>query len=155
MAFHQLQREKGKDNKGVYLSTGGNPSHKQFEGIIKACPNAVHYLGFDRDNAGKMYACNFALLKSGREFSSYSMPGGTTVFVDKTGGYGRQEFQPNEVTFENVCRRFGLNDPQIKYNPASENVKDWNDELKAYIKQEAEESVTQAEDETRSRSFRR
>lgn len=155
MAFHQLQREKGKDNKGVYLSTGGNPSHKQFEGIIKACPKAVHYLGFDRDNAGKMYACNFALLKSGREFSSYSMPGGTTVFVDKTGGYGRQEFQPNEVTFENVCRRFGLNDPQIKYNPASENVKDWNDELKAYIKQEAEESVTQAEDETRSRSFRR
>lgn len=39
LANFQINRDKGRDTKGVYTSTGGNPGEKQFRGVIDACPS--------------------------------------------------------------------------------------------------------------------
>ena len=45
--------------KTVFVSTGGTPTEKQMRGMLGATPNARHYLGFDKDNAGRQFADNF------------------------------------------------------------------------------------------------
>lgn len=68
MAFYQMLA--GKDSNlttqekkelvgGVYASTGGNPSAKQFEGLLKAANNATFHMGFDMDDAGMKFADMF------------------------------------------------------------------------------------------------
>ena len=68
MAFYQLQmrKESGLDQRGrqdlkagVYVSTGGNPSYGQIQGLLKAAPQATFHLGFDKDVAGKQFVANF------------------------------------------------------------------------------------------------
>ena len=68
MAFYQLQmrQESGLDKEGrqdlkeaVYVSTGGNPSYGQIQGLLKAAPQASFHLGFDRDAAGRVFVANF------------------------------------------------------------------------------------------------
>ena len=68
MAFYQLQmrKESGLDQRerqdlkaGVYISTGGNPSYGQIQGLLKAAPQATFHLGFDKDVAGKQFVANF------------------------------------------------------------------------------------------------
>jgi hypothetical protein len=130
MAYYQIHREKGEDTKGVYASTGGSPSEKQFSGLIAACPRAMHHLCFDRDHPGQMYACTFAAVKDNRLFSSYSMKNGTIVFVDKTDGrYDRHEIARENFSYQNFCKEFGIHDSQTVYHPAAEGYKDWNDQL--------------------------
>lgn len=129
MGRFQICRDKGEATDGVYVSTGGNPTIKQFEGMIAACPDAVHYLGFDKDRAGQIYCCNFAMIKAGREFSSYPMKNGTVVFVDKTGGYDRHEFAPDTFSYKNFRERFGLEENKVVCYPAPDGYKDWNEPL--------------------------
>ena len=43
----------------VYVSTGGNPSYGQIQGLLKAAPQATFHLGFDRDIAGRQFVANF------------------------------------------------------------------------------------------------
>ena len=129
MAHYQIHREKGEDTRGVYASTGGNPSERQFTGMIAACPEATHYLGFDRDRAGEMYACIFAAMKAGKVFSCYSMKNGTLAFVDKTDGYLRYEFSPKDFSYTFFCDKFNVVDPRTVYLPAAKEFKDWNDQL--------------------------
>lgn len=131
MGRYQICRALGEDAEGVYVSTGGSPTEKQFKGMIAACPDAVHYLGFDKDGPGQLYACNFAMVKAGREFSSYSMKNGTIVFVDKSTGYDRHEFAPEEFSYMNFCEKFGLKDPKVIHYPAPGEYKDWNDPLRS------------------------
>ena len=64
MAFYQLRM--GQDTGGqrnlrsaVYVSTGGNPSIGQMQGLINAAPQATFHLGFDNDMAGKQFTANF------------------------------------------------------------------------------------------------
>lgn len=68
MAFYQMLA--GKDSNlttqekkelvgGVYASTGGNPSAKQFEGLLKAAKDATFHMGFDMDDAGMKFADMF------------------------------------------------------------------------------------------------
>ena len=68
MAFYQLQmrKESGLDQRGrqdlkagVYVSTGGNPSYGQIQGLLRAAPQATFHLGFDKDVAGKQFVANF------------------------------------------------------------------------------------------------
>ena len=68
MAFYQLQmrKESGLDQRGrqdlkagVYVSTGGNPSYGQIQGLLKAAPQATFHIGFDKDVAGKQFVANF------------------------------------------------------------------------------------------------
>lgn len=159
MAYYQIHREKGEDTKGVYASTGGSPSDKQFSGLIAACPNAVHHLCFDRDRAGQMYACTFATVKADRLFSSYSMNNGTFVFVDKTDGrYDRHEMVQEDFSYVNFCDKFGLHDSQIIYHPAAAGYKDWNDQLLGKRVNEEEirvDEVVETEEEKRACGFRR
>ena len=43
----------------IYVSTGGTPSKRQIIGMLEATPWANHYLGFDKDPAGKQFVQNF------------------------------------------------------------------------------------------------
>lgn len=60
MSYYQLARKNGELTKGVYVSTGGNPTEKQIKGMLEAAPNALHHLCFDNDPAGRAFAANFA-----------------------------------------------------------------------------------------------
>ena len=59
MAYYQLHKDKPDVKYGVFLSSGGNPTYRQFEGVIKEAKNAVHHLCFDNDLAGKQFVENF------------------------------------------------------------------------------------------------
>lgn len=45
--------------KKVYVSTGGTPTEGQMRGLLSITPNARHYLGFDKDDAGRQFVANF------------------------------------------------------------------------------------------------
>lgn len=60
MAYYQLHAAKVKDlGNAVFLSTGGNPTVMQFQGIIREAREACHHLCFDNDMAGKQFVMNF------------------------------------------------------------------------------------------------
>lgn len=70
MAFYQLlmgsnnltYKEKNELKSGVYASTGGNPSARQLEGLMRTAKEAIFHLGFDMDDAGKTFAEQFKAL---------------------------------------------------------------------------------------------
>ena len=39
--------------------TGGTPTEGQMRGLLSVTPNARHYLGFDKDDAGRQFVANF------------------------------------------------------------------------------------------------
>ncbi len=45
--------------KSVFVSTGGTPTTGQIRGMLEVTPNARHYLGFDKDEAGRQFVENF------------------------------------------------------------------------------------------------
>ena len=45
--------------KSVFVSTGGTPTTGQIRGMLEVTPNARHYLGFDKDEAGRQFVDNF------------------------------------------------------------------------------------------------
>lgn len=45
--------------KSVFVSTGGTPNEGQMKGLLSITPNARHYLGFDKDDAGRQFVANF------------------------------------------------------------------------------------------------
>lgn len=58
------------------------------------------------------------------------MPGDTTiVFVDKTEGQVRYEFEKEELTFPDFCQKLGVSNERTVYHPAVQGYKDWNDQL--------------------------
>ena len=59
MARFQLDQCKDLKPYGVYVSTGGNPTIMQIRGMLSATPRAEHFLGFDKDVAGKQFVANF------------------------------------------------------------------------------------------------
>jgi len=60
MAYYQLHRDSDKDlRKAVFVSTGGNPTRGQMQGLIRTAPSAVFRLCFDNDAAGRQFAENF------------------------------------------------------------------------------------------------
>ena len=71
MAFYQILM--GKDSQldaeaktelshGVFASTGGNPSSRQLEGLIRTAKDATFHIGFDMDEAGRTFAEQFKAL---------------------------------------------------------------------------------------------
>jgi hypothetical protein len=71
MAFYQLHtdkestltsKEKYYMKASVFASTGGNPSAKQLEGLMKTAKDAVFHVGFDMDEAGQKFAKQFSTL---------------------------------------------------------------------------------------------
>jgi len=134
----------------VYISTGGNPTERQFKGMFEACPDAVHGLGFDNDKAGNLYSCDFMMHKAGRTFNSYTLDDGPLVFIDRTNGSSRHEFDTRGFNFETFCREMGLQDEKVVRISPDDGYKDWNDQLldrKMDIAMEETESEDKTEEE--------
>ncbi len=75
MAEYQLN-----PHPSVYVSTGGTPTENQIRGMLALTPDARHYLGFDKDVAGRLFAKNFKFIASKMGFraenvQSYHPPG--------------------------------------------------------------------------------
>ncbi len=64
MAYYQLHKGDANVKKGVFLSSGGNPTYRQFEGVLKEAKGAVHHLCFDEDLAGRQFVENFKQVAS-------------------------------------------------------------------------------------------
>ena len=71
MAFYQILMGKGSSldadakkelSHAVFASTGGNPSTRQLEGLIRNAKDATFHIGFDMDEAGKNFAEQFKTL---------------------------------------------------------------------------------------------
>ena len=71
MAFYQMLSGKesnldAKDKKelshGVFASTGGNPSARQLEGLMRTAKEATFHIGFDMDETGKRFVEQFKAL---------------------------------------------------------------------------------------------
>ena len=91
MAFYQMLA--GKDSNlttqekkelmgGVYASTGGNPSAKQFEGLLKTAKEATFHMGFDMDDAGMKFADMFRDLAE-----KANIPGNRVIREETNDGY--------------------------------------------------------------------
>lgn len=60
MAYYQLHHKENKDlYKSVFVSTGGNPTINQMNGLIKNSPSSTFHLCFDNDIAGRQFTDNF------------------------------------------------------------------------------------------------
>ena len=71
MAFYQMlmgkdsqlnARAKTELSNGVFASTGGNPSSRQLEGLIRTAKDATFHIGFDLDDAGRTFVEQFKAL---------------------------------------------------------------------------------------------
>jgi len=133
-------------NQSVYLSTGGSPSEHQFKGILKAAPEASHFLCFDNDRAGQLYSFNFMMHKDGRYFNSYATEDGNMAFIDRTkAGQGdRKDFDPVTTSLDSFCESMGINRSNVYRMSSSPGYKDWNDQL-LDKRQDIEESEQEAE----------
>ena len=65
MAAYQINPQKC-----IYVSTGGTPTEGQIRGMLSVTPNARHYLGFDKDAAGKQFISHFKEIASRMGFRS-------------------------------------------------------------------------------------
>ena len=118
MSFFQMKENDGYMHCSALVSTSGSPSRNQFKSMIDATPNAVHHLCFDRDRAGKVFAVNFALIKSDREFSTSVTQDGNLMVIDKTGGkYERHDFSLEDFDFEHIAKELGI-DEAVPYPKA-------------------------------------
>ena len=129
MAYYQLHPNKDELNDAVFLSTGGTPGEKQFAGILDILPHANHHLCFDRDQAGLLYAVNFALQREGRKFSNYLTDKGNLVIRDLTDGYKRKSIPTEDMDFKEICKTIGIDEPQNLLHLPKDGYKDWNDQL--------------------------
>ena len=68
MAFHQILMGKGSSldaeakkelSHAVFASTGGNPSTRQLEGLIRTAKDATFHIGFDMEEAGRKFEVEF------------------------------------------------------------------------------------------------
>ncbi len=59
MAQYQLEGNGQTRASSAYVSTGGSPTIMQIRGMLAATKDARHYVGFDKDAAGKQFLANF------------------------------------------------------------------------------------------------
>jgi hypothetical protein len=71
MAFYQILMDKDslldaeaktELSHGIFASTGGNPSSRQLEGLIRTAKDATFHIGFDMDEVGRTFAEQFKAL---------------------------------------------------------------------------------------------
>lgn len=59
MSYYQLHVKNNPSlNKAVFVSTGGNPTVGQMQGMLSKTPSALHHICFDNDLAGRQFAEN-------------------------------------------------------------------------------------------------
>jgi hypothetical protein len=92
----------------VFVSTGGNPSIHQFKGMFAETNHAKHYIGFDRDLAGRTFAINFALTRADKSFYSHIGENGKLVVVDAQNSKNNQEIDLHDFRFEDALKKLGI-----------------------------------------------
>lgn len=122
MAFYQILMSKDSNldadakkelSHGIFASTGGNPSTRQLEGVIRTAKEATFHIGFDMDEAGQQFSELFKTLAEKEHVS-------TDCIVREEPSPGYKDF--NEELLAIIARQ---NNPLAK-----DNVKD---ELKDYV----------------------
>ncbi len=73
MAEFQLDKVKDFSPSGLYVSTGGTPTERQIRGLLAATPNANHYIGFDKDEAGRQFVANFRRIAAEMGFDRFKI----------------------------------------------------------------------------------
>ena len=105
MAFYQILMGKGSNldaeaktelAHGVFASTGGNPSTRQLEGLLRTAKEATFHIGFDMDEAGQKFAEQFKTLAE-----KANVPSNRIVREEPSDGY--KDF--NEELLANIARR--------------------------------------------------
>ena len=147
MAYYQLHPNKDELNDAVFLSTGGTPGEKQFAGILDILPHANHHLCFDRDQAGLLYAVNFALQREGRKFSNYLTDKGNLVIRDLTDGYERKSIPTVDMDFKEICKTIGIDEPRNLRHLPKDEYKDWNDQLLGHRNIETSHTINEIKEE--------
>ena len=128
MAFYQILV--GKDSNldaeakkelshGVFASTGGNPSTRQLEGLLRTAKDATFHIGFDMDEAGMKFAEQF---KSMAE--KENVPNDRIIREETSPGY--KDF--NEELLALIAKR---NSPLAKDN-VKEDLKDYVDSFRKH-----------------------
>ena len=59
--------------KNVYVSTGGTPTKGQIKGMLEETRQANHYLGFDKDEAGRGFVKNFKTIAKEMGFTDFTV----------------------------------------------------------------------------------
>ena len=59
--------------KSVYVSTGGTPTKGQIKGMLEETRQASHYLGFDKDEAGRGFVKNFKVIAKEMGFADFTV----------------------------------------------------------------------------------
>ena len=59
--------------KNVYVSTGGTPTKGQIKGMLEETRQANHYLGFDKDEAGRGFVKNFKAIAKEMGFADFTV----------------------------------------------------------------------------------
>ena len=59
--------------KSVYVSTGGTPTKGQIKGMLEETRQANHYLGFDKDEAGRGFVKNFKAIAKEMGFADFTV----------------------------------------------------------------------------------
>ena len=59
--------------KSVYVSTGGTPTKGQIKGMLEETRQANHYLGFDKDEAGRGFVKNFKAIAKKMGFADFTV----------------------------------------------------------------------------------
>ena len=128
MAFYQILV--GKDSNldaeakkelshGVFASTGGNPSSRQLEGLLRTAKDATFHIGFDMDEAGMKFAEQFKILAE-----KENVPNDRIVREETSPG--NKDF--NEELLALIAKR---NNPLAKDN-VKEDLKDYVDSFRKH-----------------------
>lgn len=126
MAYYQLHCKEHDFSQSAFISTGGNPSQRQFKGVLDKTEKSVsHHLCFDNDRAGKMFAVNFLLTSDGRTYTTHLSKEGELVVNDtKDGIASRRTIDIDNFDIRQAAEILGIDMGEQAYPQ----------EMKAYVK---------------------
>ena len=124
MAFYQLKANKEEMKNTLFVSTGGSPSMQQFRGLLELTGKASHHLCFDQDLAGRLYAINFAIARSQKEYITHIATladeqagiatAGQLVIENRKDNGERFTLNMDPFDFGRICSVLDINKPDMK-----------------------------------------
>lgn len=167
MAYYQLHKGDADVKRGVFLSSGGNPTYMQFEGVLKEAKGAVHHLCFDEDLAGRQFVENFKhvaskLVSKREETAAYRqsmkdlsnpLSGDLNLLPDGLlGAYKKMESAQERYASEGRSRLTAPDEREELKNASESATKDFMDKLKDSLS--ADGSDIKVEREVPSEGFK-
>ena len=99
----------------LYVSTGGNPSIRQLQGVLSYTKKADQHVCFDNDRAGHVFAVDLLLTRADKRFSTSVLPNGQLQVIDQTEAKGTKytlNLEPFE--FDRIAHVLGVGNPDMK-----------------------------------------